>query len=288
MIQYYIALLPLFLFLAFAGMLVLRVWTDRRQWAPASRDQLLRPAGENLRQHIEQFDSRISEYCLNILMVVLVQVFLFFIYNLVSGPLVLVYVLGGVTLGTVSITVWYLVRLAFTIGKRCCYARGLNGERLTGEYLNLLMLDGYRVFHDLPFDGFNVDHAVVGPAGVFAVETKAYRKKKGIADNNKVVFDGEKLHWPDGKVNDRGIKNAFDRAASLQKWLSSAVGESIQVNPVLVFPGWLVESEKSGRVRVLNPKMVRGYLKGLEKYDAVLSDTLINRITHQLAEKFAD
>jgi len=35
------------------------------------------------------------------------------------------------------------------------------------------MLDGYHVYHDFPAERFNIDHVVVGPAGAFAIETKA-------------------------------------------------------------------------------------------------------------------
>jgi len=38
---------------------------------------------------------------------------------------------------------------------------------------------GYTAFHDIPGDGFNVDHALIGPGGVFAIETKAISKRPG-------------------------------------------------------------------------------------------------------------
>ena len=39
------------------------------------------------------------------------------------------------------------------------------------------MRDGFAVFHDVPGDkAFNVDHVVIGPQGVFAVETKGRGK----------------------------------------------------------------------------------------------------------------
>ena len=48
---------------------------------------------------------------------------------------------------------------------------GLLGERAVGEQLSSLAGVGYHVFHDVPGDGdWNVDHVVVGLAGVFAIE----------------------------------------------------------------------------------------------------------------------
>jgi hypothetical protein len=48
---------------------------------------------------------------------------------------------------------------------------------------------GYQVFHDVQFERRNVDHVVVGPKGVFALETKTRRKP--FKEKNRVAFDGE-------------------------------------------------------------------------------------------------
>ncbi|MBN1547047.1 MAG: NERD domain-containing protein [Syntrophaceae bacterium] len=53
------------------------------------------------------------------------------------------------------------------------YRLGYEGEMATGQELNMLMLEGYHVFHDFPADRFNIDHIVVSPNGVIAIETKA-------------------------------------------------------------------------------------------------------------------
>ena len=55
---------------------------------------------------------------------------------------------------------------------------GLEGELATGEELNQLMLDGCRVFHDIPFRFGNIDHVVVSQSGVFSVNTKMLGKPK--------------------------------------------------------------------------------------------------------------
>jgi hypothetical protein len=40
------------------------------------------------------------------------------------------------------------------------------------------MLDEFRVFHDVPFDGFNFDPVIGGRQVVFAVETRTRRKPR--------------------------------------------------------------------------------------------------------------
>ncbi|MCZ6672742.1 MAG: nuclease-related domain-containing protein [Verrucomicrobia bacterium] len=283
-LSYVIAFLPLILLSMFVALLYARKWIDEGRWAPASRDTLIRPPGESLRQKIEFFDEQISECLTVILLAVVAQIGGFFLMKAVLIDAALNYSFISITIVTVAFTLYFLTKGAFYFVRRRNYNLGLQGERLVAEHLNLLMLEGYRVFHDLQFEGFSVDHALVGPGGVFAIKTRMRRKRKNLKENHFVKYDGQKLHWPNGRANEFGIKNAINRADSLEQWLTSAVEEAVKVHPVLVFPGWKVESEGEGTVCVLNPKAVSHYLKGIEKYDEVLSDTDINRTAHQLEE----
>jgi len=56
------------------------------------------------------------------------------------------------------------------------WAVGAEGERRTAEALARLEADGYRVLHDrcIPGSLANIDHVVVGPTGVYVVETKSW------------------------------------------------------------------------------------------------------------------
>ncbi len=53
---------------------------------------------------------------------------------------------------------------------------GRDGEKVVGQFLETLGERGYRVFHDVVGGNFNLDHVLIGPAGVFTVETKTYSK----------------------------------------------------------------------------------------------------------------
>jgi len=44
-----------------------------------------------------------------------------------------------------------------------------------GEILEGLVADGWQVIHDVSFGRGNIDHIVVGPGGLFTVETKSRR-----------------------------------------------------------------------------------------------------------------
>ena len=57
------------------------------------------------------------------------------------------------------------------------WRRGAQGERRTARLLAPLERHGYQVFHDLAIPGSaaNVDHLVVGPTGVFVIDSKRYR-----------------------------------------------------------------------------------------------------------------
>src|SRR3546814_1943600 len=76
---------------------------------------------------------------------------------------------------------------------------GLVAEQMTGQLLNRLIGPDCIVTHDLPCEGFNIDHIVIAPRAVYAVETKSFRKPRGSSNDShyKVTFDGEALRFPD-------------------------------------------------------------------------------------------
>lgn len=55
------------------------------------------------------------------------------------------------------------------------WVKGLEGENIVLEQLNTLP-ENYFVFHDVKLPGGygNIDHIVVGPTGLFVIETKNF------------------------------------------------------------------------------------------------------------------
>ena len=71
------------------------------------------------------------------------------------------------------------------------WARGAAGEVVTAALLESLPRKRWVVFHDLALPGSraNVDHLVIGPTGVWVVDTKAYRGRV-VARRRRVLVAG--------------------------------------------------------------------------------------------------
>lgn len=59
--------------------------------------------------------------------------------------------------------------------------RGVDGERQVGAILDGLTPDGWLTLHDASIGRGNIDHIVIGPAGVLTIETKSHRGRISVA-----------------------------------------------------------------------------------------------------------
>lgn len=242
---------------------------------------LLRSPGESLNEQIQDVTLEILMY---LFLIPTYSVLLYSIIitqyftsgnqvNLISSLIYLVAVVGGGS---------YLTTKVFKLMKYRNHLRlGYDCELAVGQELNNRMRDGFFVFHDFPADGFNIDHVLVGPTGVFAVETKG-RAKSRVAENEnwKIEFDGKKLIFP-GWTQTKPITQAKNQAQWLSKWLQKATGVPCNVEPVLVIPGWYIKRTAPSNVRVFNGKKSEFLAKG----KAVLTPQQIMAIVHQIDQK---
>lgn len=156
---------------------------------------------------------------------------------------------------------------------------GRDGERAVGQYLELLRRDGYRIFHDVVADGFNIDHVIISPRGIFAVETKTWSKP---ADRKAVVdVKGDAL-VVDGNAPDRNpLHQVKANAAWLRATLKESTGKEFPVRGVVLFPGWWVEGRPADRsLWVLNPKALPDFLEQLPE---ILPETDVTLATYHLS-----
>ena len=166
---------------------------------------------------------------------------------------------------------------------------GYECELAVGQELDLLMLDGFRVFHDIPAGKFNIDHVVVGPTGVFAVETKGRSKMAAKGDSGKKQYkptysDGVLL-FPNGK-DAHAVPQAIRQAKWVSAWLTEATGDPINAQPVVVLPGWFVESKTRPKVPVLASGSIQSYFK--RQGGQTLDGKSMQRIAHQIDQRVRD
>ena len=186
----------------------------------------------------------------------------------------------------VSFLVYVGFKITRLINKQDALRLGYDAELAVGQELNLLMRQGFYVYHDVnlktTINKFNIDHVVVGKSGIFAIETKGRSKptRNIDKDSSKVVFDGKKLVFPLWEESEP-IEQAKRQASTLQKWLTSAIGEPVIVKAVVALPGWYSSTTiKNPEVAVINGKNPENFFssnKGKE-----LSDKQIAQISHQL------
>jgi hypothetical protein len=158
---------------------------------------------------------------------------------------------------------------------------GMEGEKVVGQSLEVSRANGATVFHDICAKDFNVDHVVVSPKGIFVIETKTRSKPTGT--RVAVRYDGEKLSV-NGNVPSRDpIMQVLANSAWVRELVKKSTGKTFPVRPVVLFPGWYVETENANahdKVWVLNPKCLLSFIQH-EKVDLPPED--VNLITFHLS-----
>jgi hypothetical protein len=247
-------------------------------------NKLLRSPGQSLIDQIDELNDEVSFYI----------TCLFFFPTLVFTAFLPKFYLGEIhtTLPEVFLYICIIVlpmafitrRLIRYLVDRNRLRLGLDAEMFVGQELNQLMREGCYVYHDFYAGEFNIDHIVVGAAGVFAVETKGRAKKGQGTAGARVTYEGNQLHFPEW-VTDQPLQQAKRQAQWLAHWLSSAVGENVGVKPVVALPGWFVELKQRSEILVINGKKPT-YLARTQ--GAGLSESMIQRIAHQLEQRCRD
>jgi hypothetical protein len=278
-----------------AGLLAMFVWVGlfalgRRHFLRGRRTpftrKYLRSPGESLRRQLDALADRFDGEIL------LVPAACFLlglgVYAFASGEKPIGRLFGLLGLGALALLLLRFNRLSTQIAN---HRLGFLGERAVGEELNRLLAEGWSVFHDVPFADnpaagpFNVDHAVVGPGGVYAIETKTRRKRRA-KDGHDVVFDGRFLHFPWGREF-LGPDNARFRAKALAAWLSKSLQRDIPVIPVLVLPGWFVRREGKSDLRVVSDGELPSLFRGVNS-ELLLDPAAVQAIRDLLEERCRD
>ncbi len=120
--------------------------------------------------------------------------------------------------------------------------RGATGEEQVGGLLDQMSDHGWRVIHDASLGRGNVDHILIGPPGVFTIETKSHPGPVRVARVHGATLSQAQAQ-----------RRAIERVTGLE------------VEPLIVFSRAWVDRPMARRkgVRVVPARMLLGYLARL-------------------------
>ena len=154
-------------------------------------------------------------------------------------------------------------------GEAAPWYRGALGELHVGRLLTKLP-PGWHVLHAVPVGkgDADIDHVVVGPGGVFTVNTKNHSGQKVWVAGRTFMVNGQKQPH---------VRNAEYEAQRASRLLSAAANSPITAIPVIavVDPASFTERERPATVVVLTANQL---VRWLQKRPAVLAPDQVEAV----------
>lgn len=230
--------------------------TRRKHRSPLDRARPLRVAGQSLDEEIDDlaYDHLLAPLMFAVMVTTMAGLEWWrYLYNLKPNPV-------AYSAGALLAIVFAAYKVWRNQGKLRQLKQGRDGERAVAQYLEWFRSSGCFVFHDVPNGDANIDHLIVGPKGVFTIETKTLSKpERGPC----------KLSLVDGAIlaNGRPLeRNPLNQAKAQAGWMRGFLNEArfdVHVWPVVLFPGWFVQpfDVKATGAWVLEPKALSKYME---------------------------
>ena len=236
----------------------------------------LRVAGQSLDRQISDFfdDNLVGPFLVCVLLWLMAGLE-WYRYLVPTRPIPEFYT--AIALGTTCYVAWRFIGL---FRRLRAMKLGRDGERAVAELLERMRERGFRVFHDIVAPNFNVDHLLIGPQGLFAIETKTITKPG--TGKPLVEYDGESVIVGGFKPD----RDPVGQATAISRWirdlLNQSTGRDYDVKPVVLYPGWYVENRASKKplVWVLEPKALP---KFIEHEPVRLSSEDVNLVAFHLS-----
>ena len=105
---------------------------------------------------------------------------------------------------------------------------GADGEEAVGSRLEKLAKHGWHVLHAVPIGdrGSDIDHVLIGPGGVYTINTKNHPGAAIWVGRNAIRVNGQAVPY---------LRNSRFEGTRAARLLSEAAGFPVPVKPVLVF-----------------------------------------------------
>jgi hypothetical protein len=133
---------------------------------------------------------------------------------------------------------------------------GADGEESIGKQLAKLG-DRWKSLHAVPVGdrGSDIDHVVIGPTGVYTINTKHHPNAKIWVGGNTLMVNGQRQPY---------VRNSRFEAERAAKFLTAAAHETVAVMAVIAFVNpsdFTVKKQPDGDVHVLTRMKLRPWLQ---------------------------
>lgn len=149
------------------------------------------------------------------------------------------------------------------------WARGADGEEVVGARLQQLEDLGWRALHSIPIGtrGSDIDHLLIGPGGVFTINTKNHDRAK--------VWVGERMIIVNGQKTDH-LRNSRYEGKRVSDILTRTTPWSVPVTPtVIILADTYTVKRPPPDVLVIRRRDVPSHFKRLP---AIYSDEAVSTI----------
>lgn len=224
---------------------------------PNFPDAIMREAAQRFRDELEAISRKQSTY----LGAGVMFVFIFAVahtfeaHQLFEGyPAWQLYLLLAALFGAAGLALYQLVRTA----RQWREVRFLRDANIAvGHSLQRIAVGHGRVFHDVVTPAGVVDHVIVGPGGIYAVNVVAHRAMRR---DSVQLADSELRFKPDGTTI--SIADIASKTTRLEQDFRDLLRNSVRVRSVIAVPGWHAESQTGDGHLVVNERtlpMIRGW-----------------------------
>ncbi len=228
--------------------------------------RLLKPAGSYLKRKVVE--------SLILVLLFLIPFFVLFITSIDILPFYIDF--GRYETPRGLFVILFFMMVLFSIRRFQIYRRGLRGEKAVATILSKNLNDEYSLLNDVTLTNMknsDIDHIVIGPTGIFAVETKNYK--------GKIAYYGDDWEGVHGKPSVQARINAVKIREFLED--SPTLTPSQRFVEALVVianrKAILIEKRSPDRVKVLRIDNLTDHIKNKTKK---LSAQEIESIEHTI------
>lgn len=184
------------------------------------------------------------------------------------------FLLGAAFFVSVVFAIKILEKRGYSIKERIFHAdTGAKAEVDVADEL-VKLPDSYHVFHDLTFPGFNIDHVVLGPTGIFLIETKS--QKGTITQRDGTVLRNGRKFFKDF------VDQCLSQVYALKEYLRQAGFNEQFITPILCFSRGFVKVR--GPVRHVYVHEINYLLGFITSRQICISPDVIDSMAHCLAK----